>query len=351
VKTANVSIFIGVIVFGLISGRAPLHAQSSSTPVVTEGDDKSWSRGVPVEIREAARALFLEGNRLFKIPLFARAAEKYTAALSQWKHPAFYFNLALAQLNLGQEVEARENLEQALKYGEEPLGAEQFQEARKQLQEVEQKLGRIHITCQTKGAEVTLDGTMLFIGPGSYAGWIKAKNHEITAKKQDYLSEARRVTISPGKLEELELRLVTLSEAADIGRRWSTWKPWGVVATGGGIAVVGGTLHVFAARKFNDYDKRFQELPCAQGDSPRCLIGDAKVKNLNDRLKLPRREQEIAVGSYIVGGSLVATGIMLLYLNRPHLIEQRSATSSVRRIEVAPTVSGDMLGILVMVSH
>ncbi|HEX2690676.1 MAG TPA: hypothetical protein VHN14_28865 [Kofleriaceae bacterium] len=142
----------------------------------------------------------MEGNRLFKIPLFGRAAEQYTAALRQWKHPAFYFNLALAQLNLGKDVEAHDSLEQALKYGEEPLGAERFQEAKKQLQEVERQLGRLHVTCQTLGAEVTLDGVLLFTGPGSYEGWVKAQDHEITAKNPDYLAQARRVTISPGKL-------------------------------------------------------------------------------------------------------------------------------------------------------
>ena len=48
--------------------------------------------------------VFLEGNRLFKIPLFTRAAEKYIAAIEKWTHPALYFNLALTQLNLGQDL-------------------------------------------------------------------------------------------------------------------------------------------------------------------------------------------------------------------------------------------------------
>ena len=203
-------------------------------------------------------------RRVSRVPLFAQAAEKYTTALSQWKHPGFYFNLALAQLNLGQEIEARENLEKALQHGEEPLGAEEFKEAQKQLQEVERQLGRIHISCQTPGAEVTMDGVTLFTGPGSYQGWAKAKTHELTAKKQGYLSEARRVTVSFGQLQDIELKLVTLSEAEDTSRRWATWKPWSVVAAGSAVAAAGGVLHALAFRNFNAYDKSFSGLECAK---------------------------------------------------------------------------------------
>jgi len=347
-KIVNASIFIGVIVCGMLSGPGRLHAQSTGAPAAAGDDDKPWNKGVPTERREAARALFLEGNRLFKIPLFSRAAEKYTAALSQWKHPAFYFNLALAQLNLGQEVEARDNLELALKYGDEPLGAEQFQEAKNQLQDVEGQLGRIHITCKTPGAEVTLDGATLFTGPGSYTSWIKAKDHEITANKPNYLSEAKRVTISPGKLEEIDLKLVTLSEAADTGRRWAVWKPWAVVAAGATVAISSGVIHTLSARNFSDYDKQFQQLSCATTTG--CRPGDIPPA-LSGQLSRATREQQLAVGGYVAGGAVIGASVVLLYLNRPRLIEQHPTSVATREVAVAPLVSADVLGILVSVYH
>ena len=112
-KTANIAIFIGAFAGCLIADLGSVNAQSPAASIILEGDNAPWNRSVPVSDREAARDLFLEGNRLFKIPLFTKAAEKYVAAIEKWKHPAFYFNLALAQLNLGQEVEAHENLKQA----------------------------------------------------------------------------------------------------------------------------------------------------------------------------------------------------------------------------------------------
>ena len=352
-KTASTRIFVGVMVVGLSYGPAPARAQPASEPILVDDDGKPWSQGVSLETRQAARELFLEGNRRFRIPLFARAAEKYTAALARWKHPAFYFNLALAQLNLGQDVEARESLEHALQYGEEPLGAAQFLEARRQLQELERQLGWIRVTCRTRGAEVTLDGVRLFTGPGSYRGRAKPQDHELAAKHPGYLSATRRVTVAAGRLQEVELKLLTRSEAADASRRWSVWKPWAVVAAGGAIAAAGGVVHAYAARSFEAYDARFQQLPCVtmpDREAPGCTeaqIGPA----LNARLKLARRQQAIAVGGYIAGGSLLAAGVVLLSLNRPRLGEQGAAGASARRVAIVPAMSGDTLGILVSVSH
>jgi len=374
VKTVQTWVFLGVIAGALIQDRAPLRAQPANEPAQTDDDpdptdgdsdsmnddsieidnaDHPWSRGVSAEARRAARKLFLEGNRLFRTPLFAKAAEHYTAALRKWKHPAFHFNLALAQLNLGKEIEARENLERALMYGKEPLGEEQFREATKQLEEVKRQIGRIRVACQTAGAEVTLDGVTLFIGPGSHEGWVEAKTHELTAKKAGYLSEARRVTVKSGKVQDIELKLVTLTQATDASRRWAVWKPWAVVAAGGAIAAAGGGLHVLASRNFNQYDRKFLELDCVLHPStemPGCLPMQI-TPDLHDQLTFARREQSLAVGAYVVGGSAILAGAVLLYLNRPQTAEQRAGSPFAGDVALVPAVSDDSLGILVSISR
>jgi len=382
VKPVRIWIYFGGLVIGLFCGLSPLAAQPASKPVptdvdpdptkddldlddedaasandktiVTDDDNKPWSQGVSAEERKVARKLFLEGNRLFRIPLFAKAAEQYMAALSKWKHPAFYFNLALAQLNLSKEIDARENLERALQHGEEPLGVEQYQEAQKQLKEVRRQLGQLRVICRTPGAEVTLDGVTLFIGPGSYQGWTKAKTHEITAKKAGYLSEARSVTVRSEGIQDVDLKLVTLSEATDASRRWATWKPWAVVAAGGSITAIGGGLHVLASRNFNDFDKEFLALPCVTTNKDLAVPGCPKddiPSTLNDRLSLAKTQQTIAVGAYVVGGSLMVVGAVLLYLNRPQLIEQRATRLSAGSVSAIPVVSADLLGVLVKVGY
>jgi hypothetical protein len=330
-------------------------APADDEPIVTDEPDKPWSQGVPLARRVAARDLLLEGNRLARIPLFGRAAEKYMAALALWKHPVFYFNLALAQMNLGQEVEARESLEQALAYGGEPLGAKEFQEAQKQLQEVKRKLGRIRLTCRTPGAEVTLDGvTVLIGGPDRhYEGWTKAKPHEITAKKAGYQSEARQVMVSAGKLLNVDLSLVTLSEATDTSRRWAVWKPWALGAVGVAAGSVGAVFHTLSARNFTDYNQKFVRQPCAitQGQAPPGCARDDIEPELNSQVRRARLQQVVAIGSYIAGGSMIATSLVLLYLNRPRLAEQRVERPLAGSLTIMPTASSNMLGILLNVSR
>jgi len=349
VKTANVSIFVGVIVCGLIATSAPLHAQAMDAPNIAGGDDMPWNKGVNTETRTAARETFLEGNRLFNIPLFSQAVEKYTEALEKWKHPAFYFNLAIAQINLSQYLEARESLEQALKYGAEPLREDRFQEAKKQLVEVEHHLGKIRVSCPTAGAEVTLDGVTLFTGPGSQEQWVKPQPHEVAAKRAEYVPQAKRVTVSAGAVETLDLPLRKLIE----DRPWAIWKPWALVGAGAAVAAAAGVLHTVSAHDFKTFDNGFLKLTCATMPMPGCTEQAINQGNprLSPLLSRARLEQKIAVGGYIVGGAAIAAGVVLVYLNRPHLAEHEDSNANTAGISVVPVISADMLGALVTVSH
>ena len=262
-----------------------------------------------------------------------------------WKHPSIYFNLALAQLSLGEEVDAHTNFELALKYGEGPLGAEWFQTAQQKLAQLEQELGRIRITCRTRGAEVTLDGVTLFTGPGRYEGWAKVAPHEVTARKPEYLSQAHRVTAESGQIKSLELSLVTLSQVAESGRRWAPWKPWAVIGAGIAIAAASGVLHAASKSNFRAYDDRFLR-DCPMGCTP-----DTIRPALNDRLSVAAREQELAVTGYIAGSAVIAAGVMLLYLNRPRLLEQDATTTSATGVALAPAISTGEWGVVLTVTR
>lgn len=353
-KTANIAIFIGALAGCLIADLGSVHAQSPAASITLEGDNAPWNRGVPIAGREAARDLFLEGNRLFKIPLFTKAAKKYVAAIEKWKHPAFYFNLALAQLNLGQEVEAHENLKQAIQHGEEPLGVDQFHEAQKQLAELEHQLGRLRVSCPTAGAEVMLDGAPAFTGPGSYEAWVKPTTHEVSATRPDYLPKASRVTVRPGERKSLDVQLVALIDAEQT--RWARWKPWAVVATGAAVGLTSGGLHAISRQGFKTYDDGFLRSGCAtpQTDVPTASSGCTDKQlgaPLSGRLRHAVLEQEIAVGGYIAAGALITAGAVLVYLNRPRLVEQDTADPPSLRVAIVPVVSVDMLGVAMTVSR
>jgi len=330
------------VIASAIAVPASSRAQPVDAPNIAGSETMPWNRGVALEVRARAREAFLEGNRLFQIPLFSRAVEKYREALDQWKHPAFYFNLALAEINLGQYLEARNDLERAMQHGPEPLRGERYAEAKKQLVEVERHLGRIRVTCPTPGAEVSLDGVTLFSGPGEREIWVSPTAHEVTAKKPAYATQSRRLTLAAGAQERLSLSPRKLVE----DRPWATWKPWAVVATGVVVAGAGGVVHALSARDFDAYDRGFGGLPCAAMGCTEQQIGST----LNSRLDRARLEQKIAIGGYVAGGAVLAAGVALVYMNRPHVME-RDDTSPGGGIAVLPMISTDMLGVQVTVGR
>jgi hypothetical protein len=359
VKTKTPWISIGVIACGLMAGSAPLYAEEpraleggTAAPAAVGGavaagsENEPWNRGVSEATREAARQVFLEGNRLFKIPLFAQAVEKYTEAIGKWRHPAFYFNLALAQLNLGQDVEAHDSLVEATRYGAAPLGVAELQEAKKQLAEIERRLGRLAVSCPTPGAEVTLDGVALLTGPGRREVWVKARAHEITAKQSEYVTQSKRVTVGPGAVQVIDLPLRKLLE----DRPFAVWTPWAVVGAGVAIAAAGGVFHGLSSRDFREYDRVFPTLSCASAGCTTAQI-DEESPGLNGRLDRARREQRLAIGGYLAGGAAIVAGTVLVYLNRPRLAEQEGAGPRGSGVALVPVVSGDTLGMLVTVSR
>lgn len=359
VKTNPPWIAIGVIACGLAAGSAPLYAEApgapagdSAAPPAMEGavaagsENDPWNRGVPEATREAARQVFLEGNRLFKIPLFAQAAQKYTEAIGKWRHPAFYFNLAFAQLNLGQDVEAHESLVEATRHGAAPLGEAELQEAKKQLAEIERRLGKLAVSCPTPGAEVTLDGVALLTGPGRREVWVKAQAHEITGKRPAYVTQSKRASVAPGAVQVIDLPLRKLLE----DRPFAAWKPWVLVGAGVAVAAAGGVVHGLSSRDFREYDRVFPTLLCASAGCTAEQI-EAESPGLPARLDRARREQRLAIGGYAVGGAAIVAGAVLVYLNRPQLADQEGGGPRGPGVALVPVVSGDALGMLVTVSR
>jgi hypothetical protein len=341
-----------VAVVAVIAAGARAHAQpapaaaspAADAPNIAGDEHMAWNVGVDPDTRAAARAIFLEGNRLFKIPLFSQAVEKYGEALARWRHPAFSFNLALTLINLGRYLEARDQLVRAIAYGPAPLRADRFAEAQKQLVEVERHLGRLHVRCAVAGAEVALDGAKLFTGPGERTLWVVPQDHDLAAKKSAYRTQDAHVHVAAGAMETVELAPHPLIE----DRPWAVWKPWAVVGAGVAIAGGGGALHALSARGFSAFDAGFAALPCAAMGCSGDQIA-AGNPGLPGRLDRARLEQRLAVGAYLVGGAALATGIYLVYRNQPHVVEQEGPEPPARGVAVAPVVAPDLIGVLVSV--
>jgi Tfp pilus assembly protein PilF len=80
--------------------------------------DAPWSQGVSEEQKAKAKVLLDQGNALLIDKKYVEALDKYTEAVAQWDHPAIRFNMVRCQIQLGKNLEAYENLEKSLKYGD-----------------------------------------------------------------------------------------------------------------------------------------------------------------------------------------------------------------------------------------
>src|SRR6185369_1390133 len=90
--------------------------------------------------------------------------------------------------------------------------------------------------------------------------------------------------------------------------------PWAVVGAGAVVSLVGLGFELQSAATFRSYDRAIAVLcpdrPC---DSVPTVVSDAYTEG--------RHENQIAIAAFAVGGATIATGAVLLWLNRG--IEER----------------------------
>jgi len=314
------------------------HAQSSPAPEfnpqdvqrqapdvdashVSTGQKKPWFKGTTEAQRRKARDIFLEGNRLIGLPAFAEAADQYRAALRLWDHPSFHYNLAIAQINLLQQTDAYQSFVRALRYGELPLGEDIHRRAQNYLKSLREQLLQIDILCVQAGVEISIDGQVLFTGPGRYQGMLSAGNHQLVATRDGHMPYSETLRGRAGSQRHVNIHL-RMRERIVATRLWDTWKPWAVVAGGALLVGAGVLLDLHSSSRFREYDRDFDRL-CAGG----CDEGQIP-QSLADTLSAARTEQTLAVISYAAGGVVVAAGAVMLYLNRERFVRVTDTAAS-----------------------
>jgi hypothetical protein len=331
-------IWVGIYVM-LALAAAPAAAQSEPDTMMeglSEEGNRPWAKGVSAADQEAAKKLFREGNDLLRDSLFAQAADKYREALKHWDHPGIHYNLALALINLDQPIAVYEAFGKSIKYGAAPIDDDKLQRARSYRTLLEQQLAQVEIVCEEPGANVSMDGKLLFTAPGMHSGLMRAGEHNVVASKPGYLTETQQLVLSPGEKKRLEITLLSLDQAGETVQRWSPWLPWSIVGGGLAIALGGGTMHWRAAGNFDSFDQEFN-VTCASNG---CL--ESEVPALTDKLDRAETQQKIALTSYVVGGVAVATGLVMVFLNQPRFIRKDKAAG---KVSFTPVVAPDMAGV------
>jgi len=321
---------------GIASAQAPTPAPPTPTPTPTPpktpktdekagtdetlqngGDSRPWAAGVSSENQKIALKKFTEGNVQLNDGLFPAAAKLYREALTHWEHPAIYYNLALALLNLDQPIEVYDSLQKAIKFGAAPLEKDKFEHAKEYMLLVEKQLATIDVSCSKPGAQISVDGKVVFtVGADGKAGHfvsrVKIGKHTFVAEKPGYNAQVDAPFIGPGETYRLELTLYTADELTRYKRQWkATWMPYTVVGGGVALGLVGVFLELSANSSYKDYDTAVAK--CNMDSSS---TGCMNAGSVADMRSSGDTKKTLGYVGYGIAGAAVVTGAILLYVNR-----------------------------------
>jgi len=275
---------------------------------VAHADGKPWAKDVPQEKQDAAFKKYDEANNLFAQGEYTKALEKYDEAVRLWDHPGIRYNRAVCLINLDRPVEAFQDLNKALEYGEEPLGKDLYSQGLNYQKLLSKQVAEVEITTKEKGAKISLDGKPLTLVDGRATMMVAVNNpHEVIASKPGYQTNRHPLEkLPPGQKTTIVIKLQPLE-----GGRW---KPWAVMAAG--AAISGAGIYVFMDGRSDvlKYERTIANTcPCTsemdletRGKIPHDLPGTAREKQI------------IGVSVIAVGGATLAVGGYLLARGRGH---------------------------------
>lgn len=300
--------------------------------VHAQADDRPWAAGVSADAQQQALAAYNEANQLFEDGAYARALERYQAALALWDHPKIHYNTAVCLINLDRSVEAYEQLQAALRYGAAPFDPATYKQAQLYEKLLAGKVAELSLELAQDGAEVSVDGKVVLARPGTTSLHVLAgEPHQLVAAKPHYETQTRAITLRPGEKSTLVIELHLLPPTRHVVRRWATWKPWAVLATGGAVAIAGGVLALDGKRKISAYDDAVNQMwttDMTRPPMPAPSIVDGKNAGVT--------ETRLGIPALAVGGAIAAAGFVMVLANSPHVVT------------IAPALGAEQTGVTLL---
>jgi hypothetical protein len=287
--------------------------------------DKPWVQGVPQKVQDQANALFADANTAFALQQHAAALEKYRAAIALWDHPLIRFNMAVTLVRLDRVLEAADELDQALRYGQEPFDAATYQQALDYKALLAGRVGTVDVSCDQNGAHVLLDGKHWFDCPGHTKQRVLAGEHVIVGELHDYLTSSRRVVVNGGGTVTEKLALVPLSAAVNLTYPTPRWIPWTIAGSGVAIAAGGLAFALAGKSQLDKFSSDFQTA-CPNG----CPLSSQPL--LADERSSAQLKGKIGLGMMIGGGAVAAAGLTWAIVNKPR--------RELPAVDVAPNARG-----------
>jgi hypothetical protein len=312
--------------------KAPAPApapEPAPAPDPISSEPKPWANGVPQAQQDEASALYEEGNTLFGQQAHPAAVEKYKAALKLWDHPLIRFNLAVTEIRLEKILEAADDLERALRYGDKPFKAELYQNALDYQALIKGRVGFIEASCDQAGAKLLLDGTPWFNCPGKKTLRVLAGEHAIVAEKQGFLTYSEKFVVVGGETAKQNAKLIPLDSAVILKYPYRRWIPWTMVGMGLAVGLGGAGTWFLGKNQMDQFDADFTQ-QCQNGCEPGLTAPEHRA--LAAQRDSAIFKGRIGIGMIAVGGGVMVTGLIFAIANRP--------TRVLPNVEVAPKAGG-----------
>jgi tetratricopeptide (TPR) repeat protein len=298
-------------------------------------DDQPWATGVSDDRKRDAQTRLEQGNKQFLAKDYKAALATYEKAIEVWDHPAIRFNIVRTLIQLDRPIEAFDHLERALKYGAAPLEEAVYTEAVAYQKLLAGRIAQLSIKCDQKGVEITLDGKPLGTCPLAQTRRLDPGQHQIVGRLAGYQTQTRDVIVNGGKREDIAIALDRGADRMVVVHRWPTWIPWVVFAGGFAVAGIGGLLDLKAAADLNT----FENAVASNCIDRACRDGENGVR-FSDR-DAAHDLSNAAVAIMAVGFATVATGAVMIYLNRGKAVAEKRP----RMVRVNPMPGGGTVGV------
>lgn len=325
----GVALIVAVLLQGSAQAapRAPVPAVAAPAPEA----ERPWAKGVSAEQQERALAIYKRGNERFAEGRHADAVVEYRAALSLWEHPAIQYNLAVALIHLDQPLPAADHLDAALRFGEAPLGAEIFSQARINQKLLAGQLSVLEVRCDAPETRVMLDGELLFTAPGSQSRRLRPGRHQLVAERAGFLADTRALLLLPGERAEQAVRPRPLSSVVT-RRRFAWWKPAVVLGAGLVVATAAGLPLWFSGRgDIEAYDRAVDA---------NCQTVSCTPEQVGDGDRRGAIKSGVAIGMFSVGGALAIAGVSLFAANTLKIV----AAPRDAQVRAAPLLGPGLVG-------
>lgn len=312
----------------------PLNTLTTSNDASSAPGARPWAVGVSPDAQARARALFVEGTDFLLRSLEEQAIAKYDEALKHWNHPGVHYNYAVALSTQDRALETRQHLLEALRYGDNgPLDKLEAEQARRYLKLVEGSLALIDIHTEQPGVLVSLNGQVLFTGPGQFHKFVAPDEYLVTATKSGYIAQQKHIAFLPGRTNQVAIHLYSEQDLTRYRRRWPTWGPITLTAVGGLAALGGGAAWLLADQNYKEYDSAVTGA-CPTG----CNANDSALTDLESTRQTADRYDALTMPLLVGGGVALAAGVVLLYLNRAEPYQITPKEAGVEQFSLLPAL-------------